>query len=39
MIACKTRAPRRGAVAVELAFSLCFVIIPMLLGIWRSAAC
>jgi Flp pilus assembly protein TadG len=26
---------RRGAVAVELALSLCFVIIPMLLGIWE----
>ena len=26
---------RRGAVAVELALSLCFVIVPMLVGIWE----
>ena len=26
---------RRGAVAVELALTLCFVIVPMLLGIWE----
>ena len=29
------RPRRRGAVAVELALTLCFVIIPMLLGIWE----
>ena len=29
------RPRRRGAVAVELALTLCFVIVPMLLGIWE----
>jgi Flp pilus assembly protein TadG len=29
------RSRSRGAVAVELALTLCFVIIPMLLGIWE----
>jgi Flp pilus assembly protein TadG len=29
------RVNRRGAVALELALTLCFVLIPMLLGIWE----
>jgi Flp pilus assembly protein TadG len=29
------RKPRRGAVAVELALTMCLLIIPMLLGIWE----
>ena len=31
----RARPRRRGAVAVELALTLCFVILPMLLGIWE----
>ena len=29
------RSRRRGAVAVELTLTLCFIVIPMLLGIWE----